>query len=224
MAGAHRHVRLVFLLDVDNTLPDNDALKMHYQRELRRIAGEHGARRFWEIYEEVRAASDVIDYPATLARFLDERPGLSAASLERVIMDPPFARYVYPGALAVIKRIWDAGEPVILSDGDAVYQPRKIERAGLAAAARGNVLVYPHKQDHLEEVVSRFPADHYVQVDDKAALLATTKRRLDGRITTVHVRQGHYAVDPPQGPPPDLTIERIGDLADRNVASLADLA
>jgi len=129
-------VSLVFLLDVDNTLLDNDALKAHYQRELRRIAGEHGARRFWEIYEEVRAASDVIDYPATLAKFLDERPGLSAASLERIIMEPPFKRYVYPGALAVIKRIWDAGEPVILSDGDPVYQPRKIERAGLAAAAR----------------------------------------------------------------------------------------
>ena len=215
---------LVFLLDVDNTLLDNDALKAHYQRELRRIAGEIGARRFWEIYEEVRAASDVIDYPATLAGFLDERPGLSAASLERIIMDPPFRRYVYPGALAVIKRIWDAGEPVILSDGDPVYQPRKIERAGLAAAARGNVLVFPHKQDHLDEVLSRFPADHYVQVDDKASLLATTKRQLDGRVTTVHVHQGHYAADPPQGPAPDLTLERIGDLADRNLASLPDLA
>jgi FMN phosphatase YigB (HAD superfamily) len=217
-------VRLVFFLDVDNTLLDNDALKTHYQRELGRIAGEYGARRFWEIYEEIRAASDVIDYPATLARFLDERPGLSAASLEPVIMDAPFTRYVYPGALALIQRIWDTGEPVILSDGDPVYQPRKIERAGLAAAARGNVLVYAHKQDHLDEILSRFPADHYVQVDDKASLLATTKRRLDGRVTTVHVRQGHYAVDPPQGPSPDLTIERIADLVDRNVASLPDFA
>ena len=206
-------MRLAFLLDVDNTLLDNDALKAHYQRELRRIAGDHGARQFWEVYEQVRAASGVIDYPATLARFLDEHPGLSAASIEHVIMDAPFTRYVYPGALAVIERIWDGGEPVILSDGDLVYQPRKIERAGLAAAVRGNVLVYPHKQDHLEEVLSRFPADHYVQVDDKASLLATTKRQLDGRVTTVHVRQGHYAVDPPQGPPPDLTIDRIADLA-----------
>jgi len=215
---------LAFLLDVDNTLLDNDGLKAHYQRELRRIAGEHGARRFWEIYEEVRGASDVIDYPATLARFLGEHRDLSAASLERLIMDPPVTRYVYPGALAVIKRIWDTGEPVIFSDGDAVYQPRKIERAGLATAARGNVLVYPHKEDHLDEVLSRFPADHYVQVDDKASLLTTTKHRLDGQLTTVHVRQGHYAADPPQGPPPDLTIERIGDLADRNIASLPDLA
>jgi FMN phosphatase YigB (HAD superfamily) len=190
-------VRVVFLLDVDNTLLDNDALKDRCDRELRGIGGDGAARRFWAIYEEVRALGGVIDYPTTLARFLRERPDLPGPTLEALVMDAPFATFVYPGALALVERMWQVGEPAILSDGDAVYQPRKIERSGLAAAVRGNVLVYPHKEDHLDEVMLRFPADHYVQVDDKASLLATTKGRLGTRVTTVHVRQGHYANDPP---------------------------
>jgi len=203
-------VSVVFLIDVDNTLLDNDALKALCDRELRGVAGYDAARRFWAIYEEVRAAGGVIDYPATLARFREERPDLAGPDLERVVMDPPFAQFVYPGAFAVIERMWRAGEPAILSDGDPEYQPRKIERSGLAEAVRGNVLVYPHKEEHVDAVVERFPADRYVQVDDKASLLATTKDRLGTRVTTVHVLQGYYAGDPPEGPPTDGVIGRIG--------------
>lgn len=184
------------------------------------MAGDDGARRFWEIYEAVRAAGGLIDYPQTLARFRKERPDLDGPRLERIVMDPPFEEFVYPDAFVVIERMWGAGEPVILSDGDPVYQPRKIARSGLAAAARDNVLVYSHKEEHLDDVLGRFPADRYVQVDDKASLLATTKRRLGPRVTTVHVLQGHYASDPPEGPPPDLVVERIGDLGRLDYAAL----
>ena len=212
---------VVFLIDVDNTLLDNDALKALCDRELRGVAGYDAARRFWAIYEEVRAAGGVIDYPATLVRFREERPDLAGPDLERVVMDPPFAQFVYPGAFAVIERMWRAGEPAILSDGDPEYQPRKIERSGLAEAVRGNVLVYAHKEEHVDAVLERFPADRYVQVDDKASLLATTKDRLGPRVTTVHVLQGHYAGDPPEGQPPDVVIGRIGDLVDRDLSLLA---
>ena len=213
-------MRLAFLLDVDNTLLDNDALKAGCDRKLRKIAGDDGAARFWAIYEEVRAAGGVIDYPETLARFGKERPELPRPALDRAVMDAPFARFVYPDALAVIARMREVGEVTIFSDGDPVYQPRKIARSGLADAVRGKVLIFPHKEEHLDEVLERFAAAHYVQVDDKASLLALTKRRLGARVTTVHVKQGHYASDPPSGPAPDLVVVRIGELLSRDFASL----
>jgi FMN phosphatase YigB (HAD superfamily) len=213
-------VRRVFLLDVDNTLLDNDALKKRCDRELRAIVGEPATRRFWQIYEEVRAAAGVIDYPATVTRFASETPDADSDAIETAIFEAPFPDYVFPRVDEVIARMWAAGVAVILSDGDAVYQPLKIERSGLAAAVRGNVLVYPHKEDHLDEVMTRFAADRYIQVDDKAPLLAMTKARFGDRVRTVHVRQGHYANDPPDGPPPDLALDRIGDLADLDLVAL----
>jgi hypothetical protein len=128
------------------------------------------------------------------------------------VLSIPFERYLYPRAVDVIARLWTLGDVTILSDGDRVYQPAKIARAGLLLATRGNVLVYEHKEDHLAEVQRRFPSLHYAHVDDKAGLLARTKIGFGSRATTIHVRQGHYATEHESGPPPDLTVERIADL------------
>jgi FMN phosphatase YigB (HAD superfamily) len=206
-------VRRVFLLDVDNTLIDNDRAKSDLEREIQELVGPERAAMFWSIYEEVREESGIVDFPETLARFrLAEPDEPRAGDVERAMMTFPFARYLFPRAQEVIAYLWTLGIVVIFSDGDRVYQPMKIERAGLLVAAKGNVFVYAHKEDHLTEVETRFPADHYVHVDDKASLLARTMERLDGRVTTVHVRQGHYASDPPAGPPPDIAVDRIADL------------
>ena len=207
--------RLVYLLDVDNTLLDNDRFKSDLEREIARLVPRERAGHFWELYEEVRGASGgVVDFPETLRqfrrRFPDEPHG---EDVDRAVLGVPFRRYLFPGALDLIARLWAAAEPAILSDGDRVYQPMKIERAGLLLAVRGNVLVYEHKEDHLAEVLRRFPADAYVHVDDKAALLARTKLALGTRVTTVHVRQGHYASEPPDGPPPDVVVDRIANVA-----------
>src|SRR6185503_756116 len=134
------------------------------------------------------------------------------ADVDRSVLDVPFERYLYPRALDVISHLWENGEPAILSDGDRVYQPMKIERSGLLLAVRGNVLVYEHKEDHLAEVQRRFPATRYAHIDDKAALLARTKESLGERVTTVHVRQGRYAAEEASGPSPDIVVARIADV------------
>ena len=206
-------VTRVFLLDVDNTLIDNDLAKSDLEREIQTLVGPDRAAVFWSTYEEVREGSGVVDFPETLARFrraLPDEP--RTGEIARAVMSVPFERYLFPRALDVIAHLWTLGTVVILSDGDQVYQPMKIARAGLLLAAKRNVFVYAHKEGHLAEVQIRFPADHYVHVDNKASLLALTKERLDGRVTTIHVRQGHYASDPPAGPPPDITVDRIADL------------
>ena len=203
---------LAFLLDVDNTLLDNDALKALYDARLREIAGAARTERFWRVYEDVRADRGIVDYPETFARLGREIDASLLAEIERAIYDAPFARFVFEGAFDAIAQMRVVGATVILSDGDATYQPLKIERSGLARAVEGNVLIYPHKEARLTEVMARFPAERYVQVDDKAALLGATKQQLGDRVTTVHVRQGHYAEDPTPIAP-DLSIDRIGDLA-----------
>lgn len=204
---------LVFLLDVDNTLVDNDRVKQDIERAIASIVAADRAARFWSLYEEVREEESVVDFPETLRRFrraFPEEP--HAEDVDRAVLTVPFERYLYPRALAVIGRLWALGEVTILSDGDRVYQPAKIDRAGLLLATRGNVLVYEHKEDHLAEVQRRFPARHYTHFDDKSALLARTKMGLGPRATTIHVRQGHYASEPESSPPPDISVDRIGDL------------
>jgi len=203
----------VFLIDVDNTLVDNDRAKEDVARAIRDLVGPDRAARFWSLYEEVRHDGGVVDYPQTLRRFRRAFPAESRITgVERAVLDVPFEGYLYPRALDVIARLWQHGEAAILSDGDRVYQPMKIDRAGLLLATRGNVLVYEHKEDHLAEVQRRFPARRYAHIDDRAALLARTKASLRDRVTTVHVRQGHYAAEPHVGAPPDLVVERISDL------------
>ena len=206
-------VATAFLIDVDNTLLDNDQAKADVAQAIRTLVGLDRAARFWSLYERVRDEHGVVDYPETLRRFRRTFPEVSRVTdVDRAVLDVPFERYLYPRALDVIAHLWRLGEPVILSDGDRVYQPMKIDRAGILLAVRGNVLVYEHKEDQLAEVQRRFPADHYVHIDDKAALLAHTRAGLGDRVTTIHVRQGHYAAERPGGAPPDMAVERIADV------------
>jgi FMN phosphatase YigB (HAD superfamily) len=205
--------QLVFLLDVDNTLVDNDRVKKAIAGAIASLVATDRAARFWSLYEEVREEEGVVDFPETLRRFRRAYPDEARSEdVDRAVLGVPFERYLYPRALDVVTRFWTLGEVAILSDGDRVYQPAKIARAGLLLAARGNVLVYEHKEDHLAEVERRFPARHYAHVDDKASLLARTKIGLGPRATTIHVRQGHYASDARSEPEPDIAVDRIADL------------
>ncbi|HEY7834108.1 MAG TPA: hypothetical protein VIG30_11100 [Ktedonobacterales bacterium] len=217
---------LVFLLDCDNTLLDNDALKADLDRQLGVLLGAELNAPFWELYEAVRQETETVNFPVVLERFAPLCP--SAALMERaraIIMDYPFAARLYPDTLAALDHLDAIGQPAILSDGDPIYQPRKIARSGLAAAVRERVLVYTHKEDHLDEVMARWPAALYVAVDDKARILAAMRARESGRFVTVHVRQGHYGTDPAAYlPAPDLTLDTIAALRNLSAADFARLA
>ena len=213
-------MKTVYLLDVDNTLLDNDAAKDELGRRILGALRADRAARFWALYEDVRREEGIVDYPETLRRFHTLSPEADD-TIDRIVWDFPYQRYVYAGALATVAHLATHGAPVIFSDGDSLYQPHKIERAGLAAAVRGNVLVTAHKEERADEVLRRFPADHYVAIDDKAPVLARLKERLRECVTTVHVLQGHYAGDPPAGPAPDIVVQRIGDLADAPLERIA---
>ncbi|HVD31643.1 MAG TPA: HAD family hydrolase [Methylomirabilota bacterium] len=198
---------------MDNTLLDNDRVKQDIRSAVAALVAADRASRFWSLYEEVRNEQGVVDFPETLRRFRRAFPDEPRAEdVDRAVLSVPFENYLYARAMDVVARLWHFGDVAILSDGDRVYQPAKIARAGLLLAMRGNVLVYEHKEDHLVEVERRFPADHYAHVDDRAALLARTKKSLGPKATTIHVRQGHYASEPPSGPPPDIAVEHIADL------------
>lgn len=201
-------------LDVDNTLLDNDAAKDALASRIAAAVDRESATRFWALYEIVRGAADYVDFPETVARLAAERPA-DGRRIARILDDLPYDEFVYPGALEAIDRVWRDGTPVILSDGDPVFQRRKIERAGLAAAVRGNVLIYVHKEERLAELAERFPGPRPVFVDDKARILGRVERQLPDAIT-VHVLQGRYADDPvdPGDPSPDLRIARIAELPD----------
>jgi FMN phosphatase YigB (HAD superfamily) len=205
---------IVFLLDCDNTLFDNDALKADLDTQLGALLGVELNRRLWDLYEAVRRETGTVNYPVVLDRFAAICPDLAARDRVRsIIMDYPFASRVYPETPVTLDHLRAIGRPAILSDGDAIYQPLKIERSGLAAEVAGRVLVYIHKEEHLDEVMRRWPAALYVAVDDKAHILAAVKRLLPERFVTVHLLQGHYSADPvPQLPAPDLTLQSIGEL------------
>jgi FMN phosphatase YigB (HAD superfamily) len=207
----------VFLLDVDNTLLDNDSVTADLKKHLVTNFGEERARRYWELFEELRSELGYADYLGALQRYRVENPrdtGLLEASL--FLLHYPFANRVYPGALDVIHHLERRGRVVILSDGDVVFQPRKIDRSGIWGAVEGNVLIYIHMEQMLDDVERRYPAEHYVMVDDKVRILAGMKAIWGDRLTTVFVRQGHYALDiagVAKYPPADITIEKIGDLS-----------
>jgi FMN phosphatase YigB (HAD superfamily) len=207
---------VVFLFDVDNTLLDNDHVTRDLQRYLHEAFGPECERRYWAIFEEIRAELGYADYLGALQRYRDEHPRdpklLRASSF---LIDYPFANRLYPGSLDAIEHVRHWGPAVILSDGDVVFQPRKVERSGLLEAVDGQVLIYIHKEQMLDDVEDRFPAERYVMVDDKVRILAAMKAAWGHRLTTVFPRQGHYALDQQQVvryPTPDITLERIGDL------------
>ncbi|HEV8150450.1 MAG TPA: HAD family hydrolase [Gemmatimonadales bacterium] len=211
--------RVVFLLDVDNTLLDNDRIIDELRQCLTRELGEARQRRYWAIFEECRAQLGYADYLGTLQRYRLEDPGdPHLVAIAEFLLNYPFAERLYPGALEVIRHLDAWGATVILTDGDVVFQPLKLSRAGLLAAVKGRVLIYVHKEQSLADVAHRFPADHYVMVDDKVRLLDAMKQVWGDRLTTVFPRQGHYAnpAELAEYPPPDLTLERIADLLGYN--------
>jgi FMN phosphatase YigB (HAD superfamily) len=205
---------IVFLLDCDNTLLDNDTLKADLAAQLHALLGQDLSERFWQEYEEVRRLTGVIDMPLTFERLAPAlpKPGL-LRQVEALIMDYPFERRLFPDTLETLRYLKTIGLPAIVSDGDSVYQPRKIEQSGLAEAVDWQVVVYAHKEDHLQEILERWPGRYYVLVDDKTRILAACKRVHPDRFVTVHVMQGHYASAPAEfAPPPDITIANIGAL------------
>ena len=209
---------IVFLLDVDNTLLDNDAVIEDLRDHLRDAFGVECERRYWEIFEQLRRELGYADYLGALQRYRVEHP--RDPQLLRVslfLLHYPFADRLYPGVLPLIAQLKQHGPVVILSDGDVVFQPRKVERSGLWAAVEGHVLIYIHKEQMLDDVAERYPAARYVMVDDKVRILAAMKEVWRERLTTVFVRQGHYAHDAElirSAMPADVTIERIADLND----------
>ncbi len=206
----------VFLLDVDNTLLDNDRVTDDLKRHLVREVGEEPAERYWAIFEALRSELGYADYLGALQRYRSGRPhDPNLLAVSRFMVDYPFANRLYPNSLDVVDHLKQWGPAVILSDGDVVFQPRKVDRSGLFEAVDGNVLIYVHKEQELADVERRYPARHYVLVDDKLRILSAVKEVWGARVTTVLPRQGHYAHDARMlaaYPPADLTITRVGEL------------
>jgi FMN phosphatase YigB (HAD superfamily) len=221
---------VVFLLDVDNTLLDNDRVQDDLREHLAREFGTASRDRYWHCFEELRDELGYADYLGALQRYrLDElrADGTSDPRLLQIssfLVDYPFAQRLYPGALESIAHLSRFGRTVILSDGDVVFQPRKVQRSGLWCAVEGHVLIYIHKERMLADVLRRYPADHYVLVDDKLRILTAMKRLLGTRLTTVFPRQGHYALDSHNlatYPPADVTVEHIGALIEHDFTGIS---
>ncbi len=215
---------IVFLVDIDNTLVDNDRIQNDLKRHLEREFGAACRDRYWAILDQLFTDLGYRDYLGALQRYRAEHPqDIHLLSMSSYLVDYPFANRLYPGSLDVLERFRSWGPTVILSDGDVVFQPRKIERSGIFEAVEGHVLIYIHKEEELEDVERRYPAQHYVFVDDKLRILTAVKKVWGSRVTTVFPRQGQYAHDPKiiaECPPADLTVNRIGDLLDYDVAAL----
>ncbi|HET7757212.1 MAG TPA: HAD family hydrolase [Steroidobacteraceae bacterium] len=214
-----RNAKTVILFDVDNTLLDNDAVQSDLGAHLEREFGRESRDRYWAIFEQLRAELGYADYLGALQRYrLENLDDPQLLHISAFLVDYPFARQLYPRALAALARCASQGLTVILSDGDVVFQPRKVQRSGLWDAVQGRVLIYLHKELMLAAVERRYPAEHYVMIDDKLRILTVMKSFWGARLTTVFARQGHYAHDPltvAAYPPADLTLEHIGELAER---------
>ncbi len=215
---------VVFLLDVDNTLLDNDRIVADLSEYLAHEFGDGSRDRYWEIFEGLRVELGYANYLGALQRYrLGDLNDPRLLQMSAFLVDYPFADRLYPGALDVNEHLHRWGPTVILSDGDVVFQPRKVQRSGLWDAVEGRVLIYLHKEQMLKAVESRYPARHYVMVDDKLRILAAMKMIWAKRLTTVFPRQGHYALDPGNiaaYPPADIAVERISELANYDLSAL----
>ena len=219
---------IVFLLDVDNTLLDNDQIIADLQRHLEQNFGAASANRYWVIFEALRNELGYADYLGALQRYrldaeIERKDDSRLLQMSTFLVDYPFADRLYPHAIEVIERLNLFGPTVILSDGDVVFQPRKVQRSGIWDAVSGRVLIYIHKELMLESVQRRYPAQHYVMVDDKLRILAALKKVMQNRLTTVFPRQGHYALDAANVaayPNADFSIERVGELVDFDIRAL----
>ncbi len=212
----------VYLIDVDNTLLDNDRIIADLRQHLEEAFGMASADRYWETLERLRTELGYVDYLGALQHYRNEESlrGMKDSRLllmSGYLIDYPFADRVYPGALDALKALRQRGPVVIVSDGDVVFQPRKVQQAALWDAVEGRVLIYVHKEQMLDAIAAAYPARHYVMIDDKLRILSAMKAVWGARLTTVFVRQGHYALDTQAiaaYAPADITVERIGDLVD----------
>lgn len=211
----------VFFFDVDNTLLDNDRVSAALRDFLKIEVGEQRTATYWKIFEELRRELGYADYLGALQRYREQFPYEShVLALSNYLINYPFANRLFPNSLDVIDKFKKMGPVVILTDGDAVFQPRKIERSGLGEAVENNVLIYIHKEHELADIERRYPAEHYYLFDDKLRILTAIKQQWHERITTIFVKQGHYAADTAeiaQYPDADISIDRIGDALNLNI-------
>jgi FMN phosphatase YigB (HAD superfamily) len=216
---------IVFLLDCDNTLLDNDRVQDDLRAHLASEFGAASRDRYWAIFEDLRVELGYADYLGALQRYrLGDQGDPRLLQMSSFLVDYPFASRLYPGAFDALRHLARMGPTVILSDGDVVFQPRKIEKSGLWDAVEGRVLIYIHKEEMLDAVAERYPARHYVMIDDKLRILALMKNIWNERLTTVFARQGHYALDAAirdAYPPADVSIERIADVVNLDPAILS---
>jgi FMN phosphatase YigB (HAD superfamily) len=217
---------IVFLFDVDNTLIDNDRVQAHLSEHLEQTYGTTTRNRYWEIFEDLRSELGYADYLGALERYRTEdlhRP--EVLRMSSWLVDYPFVDRLYPRALDAVKHVQQWGTAVILSDGDAVFQPRKVERSGLWRAFEDRVLIYIHKEEELDDVERLYPAEHYVLIDDKLRILSAVKKLWRERVTTVFPKQGHYALDPKviaEYPAADIELASIGDLLGYDLSALLE--
>jgi FMN phosphatase YigB (HAD superfamily) len=217
---------VVFLFDVDNTLIDNDRVQAHLKEHLEQTYGAATRDRYWEILEDLRNELGYVDYLGALERYRIEamhRP--EVLRMSSWLVDYPFADRLYPGALDAVKHVQQWGTTVILSDGDAVFQPRKVERSGLWRAFDNRILIYIHKEEELDDVERLYPAGHYVLIDDKLRILSAVKKIWGERVTTVFPKQGHYAFDSSilaECPPADIELAKIADLLDYDLSAFLE--
>jgi hypothetical protein len=219
---------VVFLLDVDNTLLDNDAAQNDYLAEIRRVVSPEASQRYWEIFHNLTEELGYADYLGALQRYrLEDMHDPKLLNVSSYFLDYNFAEHLYPYALDVIRHLRALGTVVLLTDGDVVFQPRKVIRSGLWTAVEGKVLIFIHKEQELREIEQRFPAQHYVMVDDKLRILTAIKQQWGERVTTVFVKQGHYATDPgilATYPQTDVSLDHISDLLKYEVKTLLRLS
>jgi FMN phosphatase YigB (HAD superfamily) len=220
-------VPVAFLFDVDNTLLDNDRVRRDLVEAIDRAVGSERGAQLWGLYEEIRRECDYVDFPHTLERFarmFPDEPGFPA--LADAVLSYPYRSAAFPGAHEVLRHVQAVGPAAILSDGDPVFQPAKIARAGFAAEVSGRVFVFAHKEHHLTEVERRLPAERYVLVDDKPRILAAAKERLGERLITLHVCQGKYAhaAEHDTFPPADRSVDAIADILDLDLTTFLENA
>ena len=218
--------QVVFLFDVDNTLLDNDRVTADLRRHLEQVIGHERQERYWELFEELRSELGYADYLGALQRFRVENPHEPCLlAVTNFLANYSFANRLFPNSIDAVEHCKQWGPAVILSDGDVVFQPRKVERSGLSEAVDGHILIYIHKEEELEDVERRYPAKHYVLVDDKLRILTAIKNIWGKRVTTVFPKQGHYATDPDvlaQYPPADINIGRIDELLDYELSTMLE--
>ncbi len=222
--GDNSPTRVIFFFDVDNTLLDNERVAADLQRHLASEVGIKGAQEYWRIFEQLRTELGYADYLGALQRYRAKHPrAQQVLCMSDFLTNYPFAECLFPNALKVIEHVQQWGPAVILSDGDVVFQPLKINRSGLGNAVSGRVLIYVHKEQELDDVEQRYPAEHYMLIDDKLRILSAVKKLWGSRMTTIFVRQGHYATDPKilaSYPPADISVDRIEDLLQYSLPEL----